>query len=208
MWDDGRVTFHSTGARSRDADGPDPPGERSPEGPLDGDAVEALVREHQSAVRGFLRYLGCPSRSVDDIAQETFLTFLSARFEQRSERSTARYLRSIARHLFLKSLRRLDRDPPSLDLDAAEAAWVRYHEDERGPYLEALRGCLAGLKGKAQRALKLRYDSDLGQADIAQRLELSESGVHSLLVRARRKLRECVEGKLGAAAVPDGGVDL
>ncbi len=164
---------------------------------LDPEAIEQLVRDHQDALRGFLRYLGCPSRSVDDIAQETFLTFLSARFEPRSDRSTARFLRSIARHLFLKSLRGLQRAPASLDVEAAEAAWVRYHDDERGPYLEALGSCLTGLRGKARTALQLRYASDLGQVAIADRMNLTESGVHSLLVRARKRLRTCVEEKLG-----------
>ncbi|MEM9381791.1 MAG: sigma-70 family RNA polymerase sigma factor [Planctomycetota bacterium] len=166
---------------------------------LDGDAVEALVVAHQGAVRGFLGYLGCPRSHVDDLVQETFLTFLSARFEERDARATARYLRSIARHLFLKSLRRLDRDPPAIDLDAAESVWAEFQDDGGGaPYLDALRRCLSGVTGRARDALELRYAGDLGRAAIARRLELSESGVHSILVRARRRLRECVERRLGA----------
>ena len=154
---------------------------------------------HQGAVRGYLRYLGCPSSLVDDLAQETFLTLLSAQFEERDEHSTARFLRTIARHLFLKSLRRLDRDPPSLDLDEAESVWVEFQEDEGGaPYLDALRRCLTAIKGRAKAVLELRYTGNLGRAAIAGQLELSESGVHSILVRARRQLRECVERRVEA----------
>ena len=187
---------------SRRTNGAPPSADQSLEGgsaALDGEAVEALVVTHQGAVRGFLRYLGCPRAHVDALVQETFLTFLSARFEERDDRATARYLRSIARHLFLKSLRRLDRDPPSVDLDAAETVWSEFQEDAGGaPYLDALRRCLTGVTGRTKDALELRYAGNLGRAAIAQRLQLSESGVHSILVRARRRLRECVERRLGA----------
>lgn len=165
---------------------------------LDGDAVEAIVREHQRSLRGFLRYLGCPPRMVDDLAQETFLRFLSSDFQVRSDPATSRYLRTIARHLFLKALRRTGRDLVSTDLDAAEDAWVRYHDGERGPYLDALERCLVAIRGRARVALDLRYGRDMDKQAIAREMELTESGVNSLLVRARRKLRACVEGKLGA----------
>jgi RNA polymerase sigma-70 factor (ECF subfamily) len=174
-------------------------GGTGPGAPLDGDAVERLVLAHQGALRGFLRYLGCPASLVDDLVQETFLTFLSARFEHRDDRATARYLRTIGRHLFLKSLRRLDRDPPALDLDEAEAVWAEFQDDGGGaPYLDALRSCLGGVTGRAKDALEMRYAGNLGRAAIAEKLELTESGVHSILVRVRRKLRECVERRLGA----------
>ncbi len=155
------------------------------------------MREHQGPVRSFLRYLGCPRSEADDQVQETFLTFLDATFVLRDERSTARYLRSIARHRFLKSLRRLDREPPSLDLEAAEDAWRDLREDDSGrPYMDALLKCLEGIRGRARQALDLRYGGGLGRTDIATKMALSESGVHSILVRARRRLRECVEGRL------------
>ncbi|MEM8710943.1 MAG: sigma-70 family RNA polymerase sigma factor [Planctomycetota bacterium] len=164
---------------------------------LDGDAIEALVREHQGPVRSFLRYLGCPKSTVDDLVQETFLTLLDSTFEVRDQRSTARYLRSIARFRYLKSLRRLDREPPALNLEAAENAWCDLREEDAGrPYMDALMKCLDGLRGRAREALDLRYGGGLGRTAIATRMALSESGVHSILVRARRRLRECVEGRL------------
>lgn len=187
-----KVRPHESTAAGRQ---PDPDGGA----PLDGDSVEQIVRDHQRSVRGFLRYLGCPLRVVDDLAQETFLTFLSSsEFEVRSERATSRYLRTIARHLFLKALRKSGSDVIATDLEAAEEAWVRYHDHDRGPYLDALQTCLAGVSGKARTALDLRYGDDLGQQAIAQEMALTESGVHSLLVRARKKLRACIESKLGS----------
>ncbi len=134
---------------------------------------------------------------MDDLLQETFLAFLSKPFEVRDERSTARFLRSIARHKFLKALRRLDREPSALDLDAAESAWAELREEAGGrPYMDALRHCLAAVEGRAKEALSLRYAGNLGRAAIAVQMELTESGVHSILVRVRRRLRECVEARV------------
>lgn len=166
---------------------------------LGGDAIEELVREHQSSLRSYLRYLGCASSSVDDLAQETFLTFLSAEFEIVDDRGTARFLRSIARHLFLKSLRRADPQSLAVELDDAEATWTRYIEHDRGgPYLDALKACLRFVEGRTKAALALRYESELGRGAIADRLGATESAVHSMLVRVRRSLRECVERRLQA----------
>jgi RNA polymerase sigma-70 factor (ECF subfamily) len=161
--------------------------------------IEALVHEHQGALRGYLTYLGCPRNLVDDQVQETFLTFLSAEFEHRGTHATASYLRTIARHLFLKGLRRKRLEPPSMDMSAAEELWAEHQvEDSGAGYLEALRSCFSGLDAKVRETLNLRYGSSLGRGAIADQLDLSESGVHSILVRARRRLRSCIERRLEA----------
>ena len=163
----------------------------------DGASVEALVRAHQRPLGSFLRYLGTPHGSVDDLVQETFLTSLSSRFEERHDAATARYLRAIARHLFLKSLRRSDREPPEVDLEGAERVWVRFEEDgNKSPYLDALKTCLKAVEGRSRTALDLRYENGMDRAAIARELGVTVSGVHSILVRARRRLRECVERRL------------
>jgi RNA polymerase sigma-70 factor (ECF subfamily) len=159
--------------------------------------VEELVHRHQDAVRGFLRYLGCPASLVDDLTQDAFLSFLSARFEDRGEAATAAYLRKIARNLFLKSLRKEGRAPQLEDLDGAERAWVRFEGDDGGDsYLDALRLCLDSVEGRAREVIVMRYRSNLRREAIAGRLEISESGVKSILVRTRKRLRECVERRL------------
>lgn len=162
-----------------------------------GRRVEELVHRHQSSVRGFLCYLGCPAGMLDDLVQEVFLSFLSSRFQELGEASTSAFLRKVARHLFLKAMQRERRSPIVLDAAGAELAWVEFEGEDGGErYLTALRACLARLRGKAAEALGLRYRAGLSQAAIATELALSESGVKSLLVRARRKLRDCVERRL------------
>jgi RNA polymerase sigma-70 factor (ECF subfamily) len=160
-------------------------------------AIEELVHRHQGALRGFLLFMGCPPRLLDDLLQDVFLSFLSADFDYRSDAATAAYLRSIARNLFLKALRRERRGPPVLDLDAAERAWVEFQGDDQGSrYVAALRECLRAVSQKAKEVLRLRYESALAREAIGARLGLSESGVKSILVRTRQRLRLCVERRL------------
>ena len=156
--------------------------------------IEELVRSHQATVRGFLVFLGCPPRLVDDLVQEVFLSVLAARFEDRSQAETAAYLRTVARHLLGKALERESRAPAPLDFDVAEAAWARFEGEDSGRrYLDALRDCVARLVGTAAEVIRLRYREGLQRVHIGQRLGITEAGVKSILVRTRARLRECVE---------------
>jgi len=160
-------------------------------------AVEDLVGGHQASVRGFLVYLGCPSCHLDDLVQDVFLSVLSARFEDRGHASTAAFLRTVARNLFHKAMRREGRRPVIGDPALVEAAWVEFESDDHGQaYVAALRECLLTVGGRARTVLELRYHSGLRRATIASRLKLSEGGVKSILVRTRKKLRNCIERRL------------
>ena len=86
-----------------------------------------------------------------------------------------------------------------MDMSAAEDLWAEHQAEDSGSgYLEALRSCFSGLDTKVRETLNLRYGSSLGRDAIADQLDLSESGVHSILVRARRRLRSCIERRLEA----------
>jgi RNA polymerase sigma-70 factor (ECF subfamily) len=165
-------------------------------------AVEAFVARHLAAVRGYLHVLGCPARMLDDLVQDVFLGVLRSGFEERGPAQTAAYLRKVARHLLLKALERERRLPAAGDLEQAEAAWAEFRgtgADEDGAgYLGALRACLAELRDRARRALELRYAERLDRAAIGERLGLSEEGVKSILARAKRGLRACVERRIAS----------
>ena len=161
------------------------------------DEIADLVRRYQGRVRGFLSFLGCPPDRLDDMVQDVFLSFLSSRFQEKNEASTVAFLRTVARNLWLKTLERERRRAPLADLAAAEAAWVEFEAEDGGSaYLDALRGCLEGLQERSREVLGLRYRGGLVPGAIAERLGLKESGVKSILVRAKRRLRECVEERL------------
>jgi DNA-directed RNA polymerase specialized sigma24 family protein len=88
-----------------------------------GAVIERFVRDHQDAVRTYLSFLGASGDLVDDLVQETFLSFLGSTFQERDPASTRAYLRTVARNHLLKEFRRIGTRPPMQDLDAAEHAW-------------------------------------------------------------------------------------
>ena len=162
-------------------------------------ALEELVREHQSALRGYLAFLGCARSQIDDLVQDVFLSVLARGFEDRGHASTSAYLRVVARHLHLKALRRDRRAPPLENLDAADRAWAAFERDDGGEgYRDALRACLERVEGRAREVLRLRFESGLAQAEIGAALGLAESGIHSILVRAKKRLRACIERRLAS----------
>ncbi|MBK9388622.1 MAG: sigma-70 family RNA polymerase sigma factor [Planctomycetes bacterium] len=116
------------------------------------------MRRHQRSVRSYLLYQGCPAHLADDLVQETFLSFLAARFEHRAEAATAAFLRKVARHLFLKAMERERRAPALMDEDASEVAWVAFEGEDGGRgYVQAMKDWLAKLRGRAAEVVALRY---------------------------------------------------
>lgn len=163
----------------------------------EGRAVEEFVRRHQGPVRGFLVYLGCPEDRLDDVVQDVFLSFLAARFEDRGEAATRAFLRRIARNLFLKTMQRERRQVQLADPVGAEGAWVAFEQEDQGQgYMAALEHCLRSIAGRPAEVLRLRFEESVRLSTVARRLGLTESGVKSILVRTKRRLRECIERRL------------
>ena len=155
------------------------------------------MRRHQASVRGFLLFLGCPSSMADDLVQDAFIAVFDERFEERSDAATGAYLRTVARNLFLTAMRRERLHIAAIESEGAERTWVAFEAEDAGEgYLAALRKCLESVTGRAREILGLRYQSNLRRAAIAGQLGMSESGVKSVLVRTRKRLRECIERKL------------
>jgi len=86
--------------------------------------------------------------------------------------------------------------PEALAALADTAAECSAEVDER---LVHLRDCLEGLNEPTRRVLRLRYWRALRIRQVAAQLGKSIAAVEMTLVRARRALRDCVEGKLTRA---------
>jgi RNA polymerase sigma-70 factor (ECF subfamily) len=158
--------------------------------------VGRLVREHQAGVWRYLRMLGCPADEAEDLTQETFLAVLTKPFQDYNRQATAAYLRQVARNLFISSRRR---SVSAVELDEAEAAWVRWAvKDDGQELLASLRNCLQTLTERARQALELRFAQQASRADIAAATGLSEDGAKNLLQRAKQHLRECMERTLAS----------
>lgn len=157
------------------------------------------MRAHEASLRGFLVFLGCPTLLVEDVLQDVFLAVLARPFEDRGPRATGAWLRRVGHHVLLKTLERERRHVPLPEPGPAEAAWAEYEGDDQGAgYLEALRQCLRRERGRAREVLALRYAHSLGRVAIGERLGLAESGVKTILARARGRLRACIERRLAA----------
>lgn len=158
----------------------------------------SIVRTHQAGIWRYLRYLGCDSAQAEDLTQETFLAVLRKPFEDRGATRTGAYLRSIARHLFLKSVRRRAIEPALVDPSDLDTTWERFCAEDGGEsYLNALRECVDVLDGRGREALRLRYEEDSSRDHMANALGLSNDGVKSLLRRVRELLKDCVERRIG-----------
>jgi len=86
--------------------------------------------------------------------------------------------------------------PEALAALADTAAECAAEVDDR---LIHLRGCVEGLSEPARRVLRLRYWRALRIRQVAEQLGKSVAAVEMTLVRARRALRDCIEGKLAAS---------
>lgn len=99
--------------------------------------------------------------------------------------------------MYLKAIDRERSQPLRVEFAEAEEAWSEAQgEDEGRGYVTALRECMGLLNGRSKEVLDLRYRTRLKRRTIGERLGLSEAGVHSILVRARRRLRDCVERRV------------
>ena len=78
--------------------------------------------------------------------------------------------------------------------EAVDATW--YTEVEADPWLAALRACRDQLSERARTAIDLHHGEQRPIAEVARRLGLRAASVPSLLHRARKILRQCVERKL------------
>lgn len=159
--------------------------------------VAKLVREHQVGLWRYLRALGCPSATAEDLVQETFLVVLQRPFQEYDQWATRAYLRRVAKNLLISHLRRTGREAQVAQLDQYEAQWQAWAGDDDGERaLEALRECLGKLTDRVRWALELRFRQQWSRQQIAEALQMTEHGAKNLLQRAKQRLRACIEGKL------------
>ncbi len=160
-------------------------------------SAEEIILAYQRDVWRFVVALGCTPIEADDVVQETFLKVLRGRFEYRGEAETRAFLFTVAKGLFISTVRRRKRSPLVANLDDADADWARFVEEARPDLrVDAMLECLQGIDGRSYRTLMMRYRDDRRLDEIAADLGLAQEGARSLLRRLKDRLRECVERKL------------
>ncbi len=155
----------------------------------DASAFGALVREHQSKVRGFLRRLTRGDAALaDDLAQETFLEAHRKIAQFRGEGSFGAWLCGIAWSRFLMERRRRREEPLEAPDETASA-------DPTSASLARLdlERAMARLAPMETAALTLCYALGHSHGEAAEILQLPLGTVKSHVLRGREKLKALLE---------------
>ncbi len=157
---------------------------------------ESLYRHHAADVyRYALLMLDSPA-DAEDVTQTTFLNAYRALSRGERPRAASSWLRTIAHNLCLQHFRTSARRPQQVELEDEAAALV---SDEQGVEVEDLMRALAQIPVNQRAALVMRELEGRPIGAIADILGLSGSAVETLLFRARRSVREQLEGSLTCA---------
>jgi RNA polymerase sigma factor (sigma-70 family) len=157
-------------------------------------AFERLYRNH---VHGVYRYALAVLHNEADAEDVTQTTFLNAyRAFQRGERphTPHNWLIKIAHNVCRQRFRDSSRRPREVEFDDAHAPAAIENADV--PSADEIRRALGFLAFNQRAALVMRELEGRSYAEIAQVLDLSVSAVETLMFRARRALREQLEGGL------------
>ena len=148
----------------------------------------ALVREHQSALRGFLRRLTRGDHALaDDLAQETFLEAWRKLAQYRGDSPFASWLYAIAWSRFLMTARRRKLEP--LDDDEGEPLLT-----EGGSVLRLdLERAMARLRAPARAALTLCFAVGMNHEEAAAALDMPLGTLKSHVARGREKLKTLLQ---------------
>jgi RNA polymerase sigma-70 factor (ECF subfamily) len=170
----------------------------------DAQAFAELVERFQHRVVGLMHHLVGNASDAEDLAQEVFLRVYRTRDRYTPKAKFSTWLFTIANHLALNALRDRKRKPAvPLAVTESGAMGVRPEEQmavDQGPApghriqqkeLQAvIRQALDGLNERQRMAVILNKFEDMGYAEIAQVMGLTEKAVKSLLSRARCNLRD------------------
>ena len=167
---------------------------------LDDRSFERLYRRHLPEIyRYVLRDVGNRA-DAEEVTQNAFLDAYRALRRGHAPEKPRAWLFGIAKNATRRRYRTLSRRPHEVELDDEFTESVA--EEER-PQLEELRDAVGSLRPAHQEVLFLREIEGLSYVEIANRMDLSQAAVETLLFRARRSLRgQLEEAGIRPAAAP------
>lgn len=163
-----------------------------------------MFQRHFDSIYGFFE-TKCEAEA-DELTQATFLACLRAKDQFRKDASFRTYLFTIARHELYRMLRTRQRRDDKLDFELSSIAEListpatkiaRNQEHLR--LLEALRA----LPVEQQTLLELHYWEELDIAALAEVFDAPQPTIRTRLHRARKALRDKIEGAAPPAALQD-----
>ena len=166
----------------------------------DEDALRRLMERHLGRVVGLAqRILGTPD-GADDVAQEVFTRVWRNAHAFDSSGQRARFttwLYKITFNLCLDRRRRHRGEWVAIDHELPDAAPGPGQQEERRQTRLLLAQGMARLSERHRAALVLHYIDELTAREAAAVMGLGEKAFESLVLRARRSLREYLESTLG-----------
>src|ERR671935_344423 len=157
-------------------------------------AFERMYRRHVGDVYRYALAVMRNPADAEDVAQTTFLNAYRAYIEKgdRPEKPQ-NWLIAIAHNVCRQRFRQSARRPAEVSFEDDIADTL---VDEDAPSGEDIRRALSHLAFNQRAALVMRELEGRSYAEIAEILDLSTSAVETLIFRARRALREQLEGSL------------
>lgn len=165
----------------------------------DAGAFRDLSDQHLGAIVTFATRLVRSQAEGEEIAQETFLRAWqnAPKYEPRAKLST--WLHTIARNIAIDRLRKKSRKEEAFEIDderdeaplSGRPSRLLAQKQEQIVVQEAL----ARLPERQRSAILLCHEQGLSNPEIAEVLETTVEATESLLARARRRLRQMVEGE-------------
>jgi RNA polymerase sigma factor (sigma-70 family) len=156
-------------------------------------AFERLYRRHVHEVYRYVLAVLRNQADAEDATQATFLSAYRAFIRGEEPLKPRNWLLKIAHNECRQRFRASSRRPKEVEWDERAAAPAL---DETVPKADEIRTALAHLSFNQRSALVMRELEGRSYAEIAAILNLSLSAVETLLFRARRALREQLEGAL------------
>jgi RNA polymerase sigma-70 factor, ECF subfamily len=161
----------------------------------DSQAFAELVEEHQAMVFSIAFHFLQDRGTAEDVAQEVFLKLYQNLSMIQSAAHLTYWLRRVAVHQSIDQGRRKKHRSETALEDAPEPSSVTAMRD---PMLQGqLQETLAALPEKQRMIVVLRYQEDLGPAEIAELLQMPVNTVKSTLHRSLEELRRLLTRRLG-----------
>jgi RNA polymerase sigma factor (sigma-70 family) len=168
----------------------------------DASAGEALFQRHFDSIYGFFE-TKCETEA-DELVQATFTACLRARDQFRKESSFRTYLFTIARHELYRVLRNKQKAGERFDFEASSIAEIVSTPGTRIARNQEHRRLIQAMQQlpvEQQTLLELHYWEDMGIGELADVFDVEATTIRTRLYRARKALRDKMEGQVPAEAL-------
>jgi RNA polymerase sigma-70 factor (ECF subfamily) len=164
------------------------------------EAFREIVKAYGPAIRALLAAHLPDAATLDDLAQETFISGYESLPTFKLDSDLGPWLKAIARNKLNMHLRSTYRQENALQRLKASAVLEILPEScalmdgDTSSTLVKLRECVGKLPERIHSVVRARYFDRQKVGAIAARMETSTTAISSLLFRGRKQLETCIKG--------------